>query len=259
MLKSEDINDDFYNFTHQILEFAFDLDDYKDQLIDWEKVSNSFVLCNQFFYINDFSRSCNIYVHPNIKNVIGYQPEEFYDFARIYELIHPDDMEFVYEFSKRSIAFCKYYKQELLLNPFQTLFTIDFRIMHFDGNFIKLKRQTTCLKTDREGNMIFALVHFTDVTNTKRGNGYNISWVGDTKYIFYFDDLIKKYHKDCSITKRERIILNLLAEGQSATKIAEKLCLSVHTVISHRKHLLEKTGAKNTVELVKIAVEKDLL
>lgn len=258
MIKPEDINVDFKKFT-QLLDFDLDLDSYKNELIDWEKVGNTFVLCNQFFYINDFSKACNIYVHPNVANVMGYPHEEFQDFARIYELTHPDDMEFVYEFSKRSIAFSKLYKQELLKNPFQTLFTIDFRVKHIDGYYIKLKRQTTCLKTDKEGNMIYALVHFTDVTHSKKGDGFNISWVGDPNYLFYFDDLIKKYHKDYCITCREKKVLTLLAEGYSATQIAQELCLSVHTVISHRKHLLEKTGTRNTADLVRFSVENSLI
>jgi DNA-binding CsgD family transcriptional regulator len=258
MIRPEDVSEDFRKFTRQ-LEFDLNLSSYKDQLIDWQKLDNTIVLPNQFFYINDFVTASNIYIHPNAELITGYSPKEFEDFGRIYELTHPNDMEFVYEFSKRSITFCKHYKQELLANPFQSLFTIDFRLKHRNGHYIKLNRQTTCLKTDREGNMVFALVYFNDVTSTKKGDGYNISWIGDTKYLFHFDDLLKKYSRNTHITCREKAILNLLTEGYSATKIAEKLNLSVHTVISHRKNLLEKTSTKNTAELVRFAIEKSLI
>ncbi|HPQ35572.1 MAG TPA: LuxR C-terminal-related transcriptional regulator [Tenuifilaceae bacterium] len=252
------VSDGFQQLCKE-MDFDSKLSDYKDNLIDWEKLNNMFVLRNQFFYINDFTKANNIYVHPNAFAITGFSSEEFLDFDRIYELIHPDDKEFVFEFSRRSINFCKLYKKELLENPFQSLFTIDFRLKHKDGRYLKINRQTTCLKTDKEGNMVYALVIFTDVTNSKKGDSYNISWIGDTKYLFYFDDLLKKYKKGYKFTSRELKVLELLAEGDSATQIAKKLCLSVHTVISHRKHLLEKTGARNTVELVKIAIEKGFI
>ncbi len=258
MIKPEDVSEDFRKFSRQ-LEFDLNLNTYKDQLIDWHKLNNTIVLPNQFFYINDFVTASNIYIHPNAELITGYSPEEFKDFGKIYELTHPDDMEFVYEFSKRSITFCKHYKQELLANPFQSLFIIDFRIKHKNGHYIKLNRQTACLKTDREGNIVYALVYFNDVTHTKKGDGYNISWIGDTKYLFHFDDLLKKYSKNNHITSREKAVLQMLAEGYSATKIAEKLSISVHTVISHRKHLQAKTKTKNTAELVKFALENSLI
>ncbi|HRW62272.1 MAG TPA: LuxR C-terminal-related transcriptional regulator [Bacteroidales bacterium] len=256
MVYKEYINDDFQKFCEQ-LEFDIHLNNYKNILMDEEKLKNIIVLPNQFFYINDFTTGKNIFVHPNIEKITGYTAEEFNDFGRIYELIHPDDSEFVYEFSKRSISVCKYYKQELLKNPFASLFTIDFRLKHQNGNYIKLNRHTTCLKTDNEGNMVLALVFFTDISHKKWNNSFNINWIGDTRYMFHFDDLIKKYSKTYSITNREKEILNLLINGLSATEIAKKLFLSVHTVISHRKNLLHKTKTKNTAELVKLAIERD--
>ncbi len=258
MIRPEDVSEDFRKFSRQ-LEFDLNLNNYKDRLIDWQKLDNSLVLPNQFFYINDFVTANNVYIHPNAELITGYSPDEFIDIGKIYELTHPDDMEFVYEFSKRSISYCKYYKQELLENPFQSLFTIDFRLKHKNGHYIKLNRQTTCLKTDKEGNMVYALCFFNDVTKTKNGDGYNISWIGDTKFLFHFDDLLKKYSKNHHVTSREKEVLKMLAQGYSAHTIAEKLCVSEHTVISHRKHLLEKTCTKNTAELVRFAMQKGIL
>lgn len=257
MVNKEDINEDFKTFCKK-LDFDIHLDNYKNELIDQEKLNNIIVLPNQFFYVNDFKTSRNICIHPNIEAITGYSPDEFYDFGRIYELIHPDDSEFVYEFSKRTIFICTYYKTELLKNPFTSLFTIDFRLKHKNGNYIRLNRNTTCLKTDKEGNMIFALVLYTDVSHIKRNNSFNINWIGDTKYKLHLDDLIRKYNINYNITKREKDILNLLIEGYSATEIAKKLFLSAHTIISHRKNLLHKTGSKNTAELIKRAIERNL-
>lgn len=55
------------------------------------------------------------------------------------------------------------------------------------------------------------------------------------------------------LTKKEIQVLKLIAEGFSSKMIADKLYISIHTVESHRRHLLEKLNAKNSMELIKRA------
>src|SRR5580765_6904291 len=57
------------------------------------------------------------------------------------------------------------------------------------------------------------------------------------------------------ITRREKEILSLIAEGYTNPEIAEKLFISPTTVDSHRKNLLAKMNMKNTASLIKFAVE----
>ena len=52
------------------------------------------------------------------------------------------------------------------------------------------------------------------------------------------------------ISKREHQVLKLLSEGYSSKQIANILCISDHTAISHRKHLLEKFRVRNTAQLI---------
>ncbi len=61
------------------------------------------------------------------------------------------------------------------------------------------------------------------------------------------------------LTKREKEILKLIAEGLTNTEIAEMLFLGVSTVDTHRKNLILKTGAKNAASLIKLAIEHNLL
>lgn len=55
------------------------------------------------------------------------------------------------------------------------------------------------------------------------------------------------------ITRREKEVLELLADGLTNNEIAEKLFVSATTVDSHRKSLVAKLKAKNTPELIKLA------
>lgn len=61
------------------------------------------------------------------------------------------------------------------------------------------------------------------------------------------NELTIKNHK---LTLREIEILGLIMLGYTNLQIAEKLFVSYETVRSHRKHILEKTGAKNTAALI---------
>lgn len=60
------------------------------------------------------------------------------------------------------------------------------------------------------------------------------------------------------LTKREREVLKLLADGHSAKKISLKLNISESTVISHRKNMQKKLKLNNTAALVNFAVENGL-
>jgi len=61
------------------------------------------------------------------------------------------------------------------------------------------------------------------------------------------------------LTKREKEVLKLIAEGFTNPAIAEKLFVSPLTVDSHRKSLLAKFQLKNTAALVRVALENKLI
>jgi len=61
------------------------------------------------------------------------------------------------------------------------------------------------------------------------------------------------------LTKREQQILKLIANGFANKNIAVKLKISVRTVETHRAHLTDKLGIKNTAGLVKLAISKGLI
>lgn len=61
------------------------------------------------------------------------------------------------------------------------------------------------------------------------------------------------------LTDREQEILKLIAEGNTNKQIAERLCLSIKTVQTHRTHIMDKLGAHDRTELVKFAIRKGLV
>ena len=60
------------------------------------------------------------------------------------------------------------------------------------------------------------------------------------------------------LTKREREVLQLLAEGVSTKDVAGRLNLSVKTVETHRSNIMEKLDIHTLSELVKYAIREGL-
>lgn len=59
-----------------------------------------------------------------------------------------------------------------------------------------------------------------------------------------------------TLTYRERQVLQLVVEGRTNKEIGREFSLSPRTVEVHRRHILGKTSARNTAELVRLALER---
>lgn len=61
------------------------------------------------------------------------------------------------------------------------------------------------------------------------------------------------------LTDREVDVLRLIADENPTHRIAEKLFISVPTVETHRRHLMQKLGVKSVVGMVKFAMKYGLV
>lgn len=78
--------------------------------------------------------------------------------------------------------------------------------------------------------------------------GEQISWVQSVDKNDYMQHL----------SEREVEVLLLICKGMSNFEIGEKLFISKRTVDKHRSNILEKTGCKNTANLVVYAIKNNL-
>jgi DNA-binding NarL/FixJ family response regulator len=62
-----------------------------------------------------------------------------------------------------------------------------------------------------------------------------------------------------ALTKREREILKLIAEGHKNKEIADQLYISVNTVEKHRSNIMDKLNIHSTAALIAFAMEKGLV
>ena len=111
-------------------------------------------------------------------------------------------------------------------------------------------------------------------------------WVGmiysffDNRILNFFDDIfsitdtseviinkLNKLLQRCDgnnnnlehLSERETEVLIQLVKGLSHKEIADKLNISIHTVTSHRKNIIEKTGIKSLSGLTIYAITKKII
>ncbi len=94
------------------------------------------------------------------------------------------------------------------------------------------------------------------VRSVARGDGYISPAVSGA--------LLKDYRQNVTdpldlLSKREREVLQLIAEGRTNKEIATQLNLSVYTVDSHRGKVMEKLNLHSTGELVRFAMKHGLV
>ena len=82
--------------------------------------------------------------------------------------------------------------------------------------------------------------------------------------IYLSDEATLSLHKNDNseiplMTRREKEVLELIANGMTNNEIAQKLFISVSTVDTHRKNLLAKFDSKNIASLIKTAMQLQLI
>ena len=122
------------------------------------------------------------------------------------------------------------------------------------GEYFHYLQQTVCVETDSKGNPFLFLSYVYDITYLKKNGTANL--------VIKTPDEIKwwnfNFDKNClepvqPLSKQEKKILSLLAEGKSSKEIANQLFISPSTVDTHRRHLLEKTNCIDSTGMVTYA------
>ncbi len=65
--------------------------------------------------------------------------------------------------------------------------------------------------------------------------------------------------KDANLSIRETEVLKLIAEGKTSKEISELLFVSIKTVGTHRKNILDKLGLNSTADMVKYAIKNEII
>ena len=123
------------------------------------------------------------------------------------------------------------------------------------GRYVRVIEQFQVLEFDRSGNIWLSL-SILDVSPNQGTEGGVRSQLLNYRTGEVFPLPTPEVS---SLSSREREILRLISRGKLSKEIADQLNISVHTVNTHRQHILEKLNADNSMEAVRYASARGLL
>ncbi len=239
--------------NHHIAFKAF-FEKYADKISKDGSVKTSFIHLDQFpllpsqaIYIADMQEMSVTYQR-GIEKLLGYSRKEF-TFDLLMQFYHPDDFERYMFLVKKANEWIRKYKTP----AFSFEATFDYRIRKKDGSYLKVLRQSTVFETLHSGLIKSSFSILSDISKIKTGTSVNLSMV-DTNTGRIMLEEGENTNPEFNFTKREMEILLKLKQGMNSTKIAEDLQCSRHTVDTHRRKMLHKTGCKNTIEMISYCI-----
>jgi DNA-binding NarL/FixJ family response regulator len=99
------------------------------------------------------------------------------------------------------------------------------------------------------------------IRNVLTGKSYLSPGIAETVLEGYLEGrkTLKTHSSWETLTRREREILKLIAEGYKNKEISKDLCISVKTVEKHRANIMNKLNLHTATGLTALAFEKGLV
>ncbi|MFP9117690.1 LuxR C-terminal-related transcriptional regulator [Flavobacterium sp. RNTU_13] len=202
-----------------------------------------------YYYIINIASVEMEYVNDKVLDIIGISPKDF-TVEYVFEKIHPDDKDRFVAYQQKVTDFFSNLLPEKVL---KYKVSYDYRLRCADGSYKWMLMQNVTLQTDDCGSVIRVLGVKTDITHLKTDNvPSGLSFLGlDGEPSFYNVPINSQLllPGKSLFSKREKQVLRLVLNRKSTSEIAELLCISVHTVNSHRKNIFSKSGCTSLVEL----------
>lgn len=213
-------------------------------------------------YLHDYLKKAYRYISPNIKQATGHRAEAFLEGGTSFllHIFHPDDRRVFNEhIFKEMLAF-------LIAKPVEEhknyRFSFNYRLRRQDGSYGSIIQQGIFLRSDDKGLPLFNFATVTDISAYKADSRIvlkiesllddgNFQWLLSHNY---FPDP----EEEC-LTRKELEVLKWMLEGLNSQEIADKMHTSFHTIRTHRRHMLQKTNAKNTADLIRYAVSRGVI
>lgn len=120
------------------------------------------------------------------------------------------------------------------------------RMRDANDQYVYVTHRIYYLRYDKSGNVLLTLCLYNIATSKLHQIGIINSLSGEK---------VKETSTDINnlLSEREKVVLRMIGEGKASKEIADKLCISAHTVNVHRQNILKRIGASNSVEAYNVA------
>lgn len=143
-------------------------------------------------------------------------------------------------------------------------FLSEHRLRHHDGHWVVVEARGKVTRRDEQGSPLRMVGTVLDVTQRKRLSEEGVELLRQIEAMIRTNSASLPADRTedtalASLTKRERQVLGMIAEGMTSAQIGKQLQLTTNTIVSHRKNLMAKLGLHTTVEVARFAMEHGLL
>lgn len=209
---------------------------------------------DQFFSVAHLGKMQFVYNSKRSIQMMGVRQEEFNP-GHFEEAVHPDNFQRFglarsLVFRIESYIFGKLKGSKLLAS--------NFMMKNPAGGYTNLLFQCYIFYSPVPSPVVYDLQVYTNIDSFKSTKNDFHLYLGDDLSLFRFpeEDLLKI---GPGLSNREFEIIRLVESGLGSKEIADKLYLSVHTVNTHRKNILAKSGKAQVSNLIYAFKEQGLL
>lgn len=124
--------------------------------------------------------------------------------------------------------------------------------------------QRNCFMSDKAGNPLVSMGIILNINHYHFDNSVvqtvnKIDKEGQIEEGTFYKKVYYLHEEDRMFSKREREVLLWMADGLSSKMIADKLFVSEHTIINHRRNMQDKTHMPNAIALVSFAIKSGVI
>ncbi len=200
----------------------------------------------------------NMYIYVNTPEILGYKSSEFIEggLARVLQ-VFPAAHGYIMIQQIFPVMF-KYFDEYCRNKAYQGLkVSYPTQLINSDGTARWYQHTISILTTDDMDKPHLLLKSIYDIQDHKKDSSIDfvISYVNSKNETeILVEERFLPEITNTVLSEREAQVLSLISLGLTSAQIADKLCISQHTVNTHRKNILRKTFCKGTAELAIFAL-----
>ncbi len=250
------VNSSYYNLFFRFIEkygpSGFTAIEPEDPLV--VELEEKMEQHDQFFYIGDLIKINIIYTSKRSKQMMGIEPVDL-SLYHFYDATHPDDIK---RNSLGRATLLKLANEIFVAEKGSKLLSTVLRIRNPEGYYSNLLMQIFLFYSSLPFKTVYFLKLHTNIDWCIKQKSYYHYYLGEDLSNFKYPDA-EMLKIGNNFSKREMEIIKLIGKSYNSDQIAEKLFLSPHTVNTHRRNILNKTGMSHMSELIFDLMERGLL
>ena len=178
---------------------------------------------DEFCYIANIAEGRNVFVSKSSEKFVGWKVQDLMSAAFAISKQHPDDMWIISNFYKKRLRWFNYPgKFDHIALQYK------YRMMHKNGHYVQLKISIMLLERDENGAPKYTIC-FGKTYEPKNESAFKNNSI---------------------LTRREKEVLQALAEGRSYKMVASELNISIDSVRTYTRRIYQKLNVHSVTEAI---------